>query len=136
MLTAGITTGQTSMLHAISAGVAVAGSPSADGAAPLREEDRAAYRGRAPLAAKTAAGAGQGEPRDGDAAKPAAGGDAGRPAAATAADSVDFVYDIKGNVKIKFMDSMNNLVYQMPPELYYRMSSRMGTGRASVNTRV
>lgn len=135
MLTAGITT-QASVSRSLFAANAVTGTPSA-GTAASREGGRAAYPGRIPLLADTVGGSGEEEPTAASSRNPAENGrGTGRPAASTAAHNVDFVYDIKGNVKIKFMDSRNNLIYQMPPEHYYRMSSRTGEGRGRVNTRV
>lgn len=49
---------------------------------------------------------------------------------------IEFVYDFKGNVRVRVMDSHSNLIYQMPPELYARMSELLGSIQGSVNTKV
>jgi hypothetical protein len=45
-------------------------------------------------------------------------------------DGVVFVYDLKGNLSIKFMDSFSNLVYQTPPEIFSRLSDMMSKSMA------
>jgi hypothetical protein len=40
-------------------------------------------------------------------------------------DGVVFVYNFKGDLRVKFMDSFNNLVYQTPPEFLTRISDIM-----------
>ncbi|ABK99647.1 hypothetical protein [Pelobacter propionicus] len=45
-------------------------------------------------------------------------------------DGVVFVYDFKGDLSIKFMDSFSNLVYQTPPEIFSRLSDMMNNTMA------
>ena len=47
-----------------------------------------------------------------------------------------FAYNQKGDLRIRFMDSENRLVYQTPPELFSKMSDIMTTPRTSVNMRI
>ena len=51
-------------------------------------------------------------------------------------DSVLFEYNFKGDLRVKFMDSFNNLIYQMPSEQYTRMSDILERSRSSVDTKV
>jgi hypothetical protein len=51
-------------------------------------------------------------------------------------DSVLFEYNFKGDLRVKFMDSFNNLIYQMPSEQYTRMSDILERPRSSVDTKV
>jgi hypothetical protein len=52
------------------------------------------------------------------------------------ADGVVFVYNFKGDLRIKFMDSFNNLVYQMPPEFFTRLSDIMDDASAALDMTV
>ncbi len=45
-------------------------------------------------------------------------------------DGIVFVYDFKGNLSIKFMDSFSNLVYQTPPEIFSRLSDMISNSMA------
>lgn len=45
-------------------------------------------------------------------------------------DGVVFVYDFKGDLSIKFMDSFSNLVYQTPPEIFSRLSDMISNSKA------
>ena len=51
-------------------------------------------------------------------------------------DSVLFEYNSKGDLRVKFMDSFHNLIYQMPSEQYTRMSDILERSRSSVDTKV
>jgi hypothetical protein len=51
--------------------------------------------------------------------------------------SVLFVYNWKGNLRVRFMDSKNNLVYQTPPVMLARTADiMMRFGGSSVNATV
>lgn len=50
-------------------------------------------------------------------------------------DDVLFAYNFRGDLRIRFMDSVNKLVYQMPPVLVARMSDLMSRPDSSVNTK-
>jgi hypothetical protein len=51
--------------------------------------------------------------------------------------SVLFVYNWKGNLRVRFMDSKNNLVYQTPPVILARTADlMMRYGGSSVNATV
>lgn len=50
-------------------------------------------------------------------------------------DEVLFAYNYKGDLRIKFMDSLNKLVYQVPPVLVSRMSDIMAQPDSAVNTK-
>jgi len=50
--------------------------------------------------------------------------------------SVLFVYNSKGELRIKFMDSTNNLVYQTPPVMVARTEDLMMRSDPSVSARV
>lgn len=50
-------------------------------------------------------------------------------------DEILFAYNYKGDLRIKFMDSLNKLVYQVPPVLVSRMSDLMAQPDSAVNTK-
>lgn len=52
------------------------------------------------------------------------------------ADGVVFVYTFKGDLRIKFVDSFNNLVYQTPPELFTRISDIMNNSQTALDMTV
>lgn len=52
------------------------------------------------------------------------------------ADGVVFVYTFKGDLRIKFMDSFNNLVYQTPPEFFARISDIMNNSTTGLDMTV
>jgi hypothetical protein len=50
--------------------------------------------------------------------------------------SVLFVYNNKGQLRIRYMDSKNSLVYQTPPVLLARTADIMMSSGSSVSARV
>lgn len=50
--------------------------------------------------------------------------------------SVVFVYNAKGHLRIRYMDSKNNLVYQTPPVMLARTEDLMLRSTSSVSARV
>ena len=48
--------------------------------------------------------------------------------------SIQFAYNNKGDLRIKFTDSRSKLVYQTPPVYFSRMSDLMARPELSVNT--
>lgn len=46
-----------------------------------------------------------------------------------------FAYNYRGDLRIKFMDSVNKLVYQVPPVLVAKMSDLMAQPDSAVNTK-
>jgi len=50
--------------------------------------------------------------------------------------SVVFVYNWKGNLRVRYMDSRNSLVYQTPPVLLARAADLMMRYNTSVSARV
>jgi hypothetical protein len=50
-------------------------------------------------------------------------------------NDVLFAYNFRGDLRIRFMDSVNKLVYQIPPVLVARMSDLMANPESSVNTK-
>ncbi len=50
--------------------------------------------------------------------------------------SVVFVYNSKGDLRIRYMDSKNSLVYQTPPVLLARTADLMMRPGSSVSARV
>lgn len=100
------------------------------------------------LAAAEAAGArreAQPEPLDRvtlrNAVKPVAGRDAetargsGSDKPSRSMGDILFSYNFKGDLRIKFMDSVNKLVYQTPPVYFSRMADLMMSPQTSVNTK-
>ncbi len=45
------------------------------------------------------------------------------------------VYNLQGKVRIKFMDSKNNVVYQIPTEMVAKMEDQMLKPETSTNTK-
>lgn len=50
-------------------------------------------------------------------------------------NNILFAYNFRGDLRIRFMDSVNTLVYQMPPVLVARISELMTRPDSSVNTK-
>jgi len=50
------------------------------------------------------------------------------------ASNVVWAYNSKGDLRIKYMDSANRLIYQSPPQLYARMYDLMLESKTSVDT--
>ena len=50
--------------------------------------------------------------------------------------SIQFAYNNKGDLRIRFTDSRSKLVYQTPPVFFTMMSDLMTLPESSVNTRV
>jgi len=46
-----------------------------------------------------------------------------------------FDYNSKGDLRIKFMDSESQLIYQTPPVLYARITDLMAQSQSAVNTK-
>ncbi|HEY4743640.1 MAG TPA: hypothetical protein VIH45_03205 [Desulfuromonadaceae bacterium] len=46
-----------------------------------------------------------------------------------------FVYDVRGNVRVRFMDRSNSLIYQIPPLMLSRTMDLMQRTGNTVNTR-
>lgn len=53
-----------------------------------------------------------------------------------AAAKVEFVYDLKGDLSIRYMDSSDRLVYQVPSELMLRMAEAGSKPDSSVDTKI
>jgi len=51
------------------------------------------------------------------------------------ASNVVWAYNSKGDLRIKYMDSANRLIYQSPPQLYARMYDLMLESKTSVDTK-
>jgi hypothetical protein len=52
------------------------------------------------------------------------------------AAKVDFVYDLKGELITKYLDTANRLVYQIPSELMLRLKEAEAKSDSSVDTKV
>ncbi len=52
------------------------------------------------------------------------------------AAKVEFVYDLKGELITKYLDTANRLVYQTPSELMLLMKEADSKSKAAVNTKV
>ncbi|MEI6306705.1 MAG: hypothetical protein WCP33_07775 [Deltaproteobacteria bacterium] len=52
-----------------------------------------------------------------------------------AAAKVQFVYDLKGDLSIRYMDNNNRLIYQVPSELMIRLSEAASRSDSSVDTK-
>jgi hypothetical protein len=52
-----------------------------------------------------------------------------------ARSKVQFVYDLKGNLSIRFMDTANRLIYQVPSELMLRLKEEASKSGSSVDTK-
>jgi uncharacterized FlaG/YvyC family protein len=50
--------------------------------------------------------------------------------------NVQFVYDVKGQLLVRYMDSANRLIYQVPSELMLRLRETAAKKDSSVNTSV
>jgi hypothetical protein len=48
---------------------------------------------------------------------------------------VQFVYDLKGELSVRYMDVANRLIYQVPSELMLSMKEAASKSNASVNTK-
>jgi len=48
---------------------------------------------------------------------------------------VQFVYDQKGTLSVRYMDSANRLIYQVPSELMLRLKEAASQSDSSVNTK-
>jgi len=46
-----------------------------------------------------------------------------------------FVYDVRGDVRVRFMDSSNSLIYQIPPLMLSRTMDLMQQTGHTVNTK-
>ena len=51
-------------------------------------------------------------------------------------DNILFSYNTRGNLRIKFMDSSSEVVYQTPPEQFSRMTDIILSSRSAVNARI
>jgi len=49
-------------------------------------------------------------------------------------DQVQFVYDLNGDLNIRYMDSANRLIYQVPSELMIHLAEALSKSGPSVNT--
>lgn len=49
---------------------------------------------------------------------------------------IQFVYDQKGELTVRYLDTANNLVYQVPSELMLQIREAASRSEASVNTKV
>jgi hypothetical protein len=49
---------------------------------------------------------------------------------------VQFVYDLKGDIKVQYMDASDRLVYQVPTELMLRLKEAALKADSSVDTKV
>ena len=49
---------------------------------------------------------------------------------------VQFVYDLKGNLSVRFTDTANRLIYQVPSELMLRLKEAASKSDSSVNMKV
>lgn len=52
-----------------------------------------------------------------------------------AAANVQFVYDVKGQLLVRYMDNASRLIYQVPSELMLRLREASAKKDASVNTK-
>lgn len=48
--------------------------------------------------------------------------------------NVQFVYDVKGELKVRYMDTADRLIYQVPSELMLRLKEAAAKSESSVNT--
>ena len=64
------------------------------------------------------------------------GADAADSNQARTMQSIQFAYNNKGDLRIKFTDSHSKLVYQTPPVYFTRMSDLMERPELSINTKV
>jgi uncharacterized FlaG/YvyC family protein len=48
---------------------------------------------------------------------------------------VQFVYNLKGEISVRYLDTANNLIYQVPSELMMQMKEAASKAEASVNTK-
>lgn len=49
--------------------------------------------------------------------------------------NVQFVYDLKGELKVRYMDTADRLIYQVPSELMMRLKESAAKSDSSVNTK-
>lgn len=49
--------------------------------------------------------------------------------------NIQFVYDLKGELKVRYMDTANRLIYQVPSELMMRLKEAAAKSDSSVNTK-
>ena len=52
-----------------------------------------------------------------------------------AMSKVQFAYDMKGDLTVRYMDVSNNLIYQIPSELMMRIKEAESKSDSSVNTK-
>lgn len=52
-----------------------------------------------------------------------------------AAARVQFVYDLKGELRVRYMDTANRLVYQVPSELMLQLKEAASKSNSSVDTK-
>jgi hypothetical protein len=57
-------------------------------------------------------------------------GDSSRPIG-----NVDFSYTFKGDLRVRFMDRGNRLIYQIPPELVARVEDTISQPNSSIDTK-
>lgn len=50
--------------------------------------------------------------------------------------NVQFVYDLKGELKVRYMDTADRLIYQVPSELMTRLKESAAKSDSPVNTKV
>jgi hypothetical protein len=48
---------------------------------------------------------------------------------------VQFAYNFKGDLRVRFMDRGNRLIYQIPPELVARVADTISQPNSSVDTK-
>lgn len=53
----------------------------------------------------------------------------------TAAAKVEFVYDLKGDLSIRYLDNASRLIYQVPSELMLSLMESLANSDSSVNTK-
>lgn len=53
----------------------------------------------------------------------------------TAAAKVEFVYDLKGDLSIRYLDNASRLIYQVPSELMLSLMESLRNSDSSVNTK-
>lgn len=54
---------------------------------------------------------------------------------ARVAANIQFVYDVKGQLKVRYMDTADRLIYQVPSELMLRLRESEAISDISVNTK-
>lgn len=53
----------------------------------------------------------------------------------SAAAKVEFVYDLKGELSIRYLDNASRLIYQVPSELLLSLREALANSDSSVNTK-